>query len=52
MDTDPEGTFDYIWVRGDTVELLTAGIIGNLSKEDDPTIYPSDHYGILARVSF
>ena len=48
MDTDPEGTFDYIWFKGDLLNPINIKIKGDKPKSDDNTIYPSDHYGLIA----
>jgi endonuclease/exonuclease/phosphatase family metal-dependent hydrolase len=50
MDTDGEpGCLDYIWVRGGiTVEACTLAF--DRPAVDDPTLYPSDHLGLQARI--
>jgi endonuclease/exonuclease/phosphatase family metal-dependent hydrolase len=50
MDTDgdPE-CLDYIWVRG-TVRVESARLVFDRPDPEDPTIYPSDHFGIAARL--
>ena len=45
-DTDPPGTFDYIWIRG-TVTPTSATLTGNQCHPNDSTIYPSDHFGLF-----
>jgi len=52
MDTDPDGTFDYIFYKGENVKPLTIKIFGDQAKLDDETIYPSDHYGLVADFEF
>jgi endonuclease/exonuclease/phosphatase family metal-dependent hydrolase len=52
MDADPDGTFDYIWYKGEHVRAVDVKIIGNLPKPGDDTIYPSDHYGLVADFDF
>jgi endonuclease/exonuclease/phosphatase family metal-dependent hydrolase len=52
MDTDPDGTFDYIFYKGDNVKPLAIEIFGDKAKHDDETIYPSDHYGLVANFEF
>eukprot|EP01016_Furgasonia_blochmanni_P050620 TRINITY_DN7849_c0_g1_i3.p2 TRINITY_DN7849_c0_g1~~TRINITY_DN7849_c0_g1_i3.p2 ORF type:complete len:124 (-),score=40.63 TRINITY_DN7849_c0_g1_i3:129-500(-) len=47
MDTDPEGTFDYIWYKGKDIEPVTTKIFGDQCLPGDNTIYPSDHCGIV-----
>jgi endonuclease/exonuclease/phosphatase family metal-dependent hydrolase len=48
MDTDgvPE-CLDYIWVRGE-VRVLSARLAFDRPDPEDPTLYPSDHFGISA----
>jgi len=48
MDTDPEGTFDYVWYRGEDLKPTKIELFGDKPKVDDPTIYPSDHIGLAA----
>jgi endonuclease/exonuclease/phosphatase family metal-dependent hydrolase len=50
MDTDggPE-CLDYIWVRG-TARVESARLAFDRPDPDDSTIYPSDHFGIAARI--
>ena len=50
MDTEGDpNCLDYIWLRGN-VEPLEASLVFNEPDPGDPTLYPSDHFGILARV--
>ena len=50
MDTDGEpGCLDYIWLRG-AVEVDDAMLTFNRPDVDDPTLYPSDHFGLAARI--
>lgn len=50
MDTDgPPGCLDYIWLRG-TVAVTSARLVFDRPHPDDPTLYPSDHLGIAARL--
>jgi endonuclease/exonuclease/phosphatase family metal-dependent hydrolase len=46
MDTDgiPE-CLDYIWVRGD-VRVMSARLAFDRPDPEDPTLFPSDHFGI------
>ncbi|KAM3144278.1 hypothetical protein pb186bvf_003740 [Paramecium bursaria] len=44
MDTDPGGTLDYIWLRGNIVPL-SIKIIGDQKIEEG--VYPSDHMGLV-----
>jgi endonuclease/exonuclease/phosphatase family metal-dependent hydrolase len=50
MDTDggPE-CLDYVWIRGD-VRVISARLVFDRPAVDDPTLYPSDHFGIAARL--
>ena len=50
MDTDGEpGCLDYIWLRG-AIEVDDAMLTFNRPDVDDPTLYPSDHFGLAARI--
>jgi endonuclease/exonuclease/phosphatase family metal-dependent hydrolase len=50
MDTDgPPGCLDYIWIRG-AVEAVSARLAFDRPAVGDPTLYPSDHLGILAEL--
>jgi endonuclease/exonuclease/phosphatase family metal-dependent hydrolase len=50
MDTDgPPGCLDYIWVRG-AVTVKSARLVFDQPHPDDPTLYPSDHLGIAAKL--
>jgi len=50
MDTDGEpGCLDYIWVRG-PITVETASLAFDRPAVDDPTLYPSDHLGLRARI--
>lgn len=44
-------TLDYIFVDG-SVEVLDAGLAFDRPHDDDPSLYPSDHIGVWARVRF
>jgi endonuclease/exonuclease/phosphatase family metal-dependent hydrolase len=51
MDTDGEpGCLDYIWVRG-AIEVEACGLAFDRPAADDPTLYPSDHLGLLATIT-
>eukprot|EP00743_Colponemidia_sp_Colp-15_P003244 GILK01003504.1.p1 GENE.GILK01003504.1~~GILK01003504.1.p1 ORF type:complete len:263 (+),score=25.95 GILK01003504.1:157-945(+) len=52
MDTDPAGTFDYIWFKGDGAVAISALVVGDQPLPTDSTIYPSDHLGIVAELDF
>jgi endonuclease/exonuclease/phosphatase family metal-dependent hydrolase len=50
MDTDGDpDCLDYIWLRG-AVEVDEAFLVFDRADVDDPTLYPSDHRGVAARV--
>lgn len=51
MDTDGEPRcLDYVWVRG-AVAVEEARLAFDRPAAGDPTLYPSDHVGVVARVS-
>jgi endonuclease/exonuclease/phosphatase family metal-dependent hydrolase len=50
MDTDGDpGCLDYVWVRG-RVRVESARLVFDRPAPEDPTLYPSDHVGIAARL--
>jgi endonuclease/exonuclease/phosphatase family metal-dependent hydrolase len=50
MDTDGEpGCLDYIWVAG-AITVRSARLAFDRPAVDDPTLYPSDHRGVLAEL--
>jgi endonuclease/exonuclease/phosphatase family metal-dependent hydrolase len=50
MDTDGEpGCLDYIWVRG-PITVESCRLAFDRPAVDDPTLYPSDHLGLSARI--
>jgi endonuclease/exonuclease/phosphatase family metal-dependent hydrolase len=50
MDTDGEpDCLDYVWLRGD-VAAEDARLAFDRPAVGDPTLYPSDHLGIAARI--
>jgi endonuclease/exonuclease/phosphatase family metal-dependent hydrolase len=50
MDVDGEpGCLDYIWVRG-PIMVESCRLEFDRSAVDDPTLYPSDHFGLSARI--
>ena len=52
MDTDGKpACLDYIWVRGD-VRVASAALVFDRPDADDPTLYPSDHFGLSAHLEF
>jgi endonuclease/exonuclease/phosphatase family metal-dependent hydrolase len=48
-DGDP-GCLDYIWVRG-AIRVLAARLVFDRPAVGDPTLYPSDHLGLVAELS-
>ena len=50
MDTDGDpDCLDYIWLRG-AAQVEEARVVFDRSAVDDPTLYPSDHFGLAARI--
>jgi endonuclease/exonuclease/phosphatase family metal-dependent hydrolase len=50
MDTEgPPGCLDYIWLRG-AIQVRGARLTFDRPAVDDPTLYPSDHLGLVADV--
>ena len=50
MDTDGEpGCLDYIWLRG-PIAAESCRVVFDRQAVDDPTLYPSDHLGLVARL--
>jgi endonuclease/exonuclease/phosphatase family metal-dependent hydrolase len=50
MDVDGEpGCLDYIWVRG-PVEVGGCRVVFDQPAVGDPTLYPSDHFGLSAQI--
>lgn len=50
MDTDGEpDCLDYIWVRG-AVRVVDARLAFDRPHPEDPTLYPSDHFGLSAHL--
>jgi endonuclease/exonuclease/phosphatase family metal-dependent hydrolase len=48
MDTDGDpGCLDYIWVRG-TAAVAAARVVYDRPAVHDRTLYPSDHFGLVA----
>jgi len=48
-DEGEPGCLDYIWLRGPIV-AESSGLAFDRPATDDPTLYPSDHFGLVARV--
>jgi endonuclease/exonuclease/phosphatase family metal-dependent hydrolase len=50
MDTDGDpACLDYIWCRG-LVSVEGARVFGDRAAVGDPTLYPSDHFGLAADI--
>jgi endonuclease/exonuclease/phosphatase family metal-dependent hydrolase len=50
IDTDGHpACLDYIWVRG-AVRVVSARLVFDRPAADDPTLFPSDHFGISAHL--
>ena len=50
MDTDGDpDCLDYVWIRG-AVEVESATLAFDRAAVGDPTLYPSDHFGLAARL--
>jgi endonuclease/exonuclease/phosphatase family metal-dependent hydrolase len=50
MDTDGDpACLDYIWVRGG-VRVKSAQVVFDRSDPHDPTLYPSDHFGLATHL--
>jgi endonuclease/exonuclease/phosphatase family metal-dependent hydrolase len=45
------GAFDYIFVSPGQIRVLEARVAFNRPHPDDPTLYPSDHFGLVARLA-
>jgi len=51
MDTDGDpGCLDYVWLRG-PLRAVASRLAFDRPAADDPTLYPSDHLGLVARVA-
>jgi endonuclease/exonuclease/phosphatase family metal-dependent hydrolase len=51
MDTDGEpGCLDYVWIRG-AVRVARARLAWDRPAVGDPTLYASDHIGLVAELS-
>jgi len=51
MDTDGEpGCLDYIWVRG-PINVEACRVVFDRPAVGDPTLYPSDHFGLVASIT-
>jgi endonuclease/exonuclease/phosphatase family metal-dependent hydrolase len=45
------GTLDYIFVSRGGIRVMEARVAFNRPHADDPALYPSDHFGLLARLA-
>ncbi len=50
FDPDPPGCLDYIFVRG--LHVRECRLAFDRPHPHDPSLYPSDHLGLVARISF
>jgi len=51
IDEDGEpGCLDYIWVRG-PISVQTCRVVFDRPAVGDPTLYPSDHFGLVASIT-
>ena len=49
LDGDPR-CLDYIWIRG-SVQVESAKLAFDRPAVDDETLFPSDHFGLEARLT-
>ncbi|MHB8400224.1 MAG: endonuclease/exonuclease/phosphatase family protein [Candidatus Limnocylindrales bacterium] len=50
IDTDGDpNCLDYIWVRG-AIRIADCRVVFDRPAADDPTLYPSDHFGLAAHL--
>jgi endonuclease/exonuclease/phosphatase family metal-dependent hydrolase len=52
-DNDPneeDVVIDYIFFSSDTLRVIDVSIVADIAHPNDETLYPSDHYGILASI--
>jgi endonuclease/exonuclease/phosphatase family metal-dependent hydrolase len=47
----PPGMFDYIFVSRRGIRVVEARVAFNRPHAEDPTLYPSDHFGLVARLA-
>jgi hypothetical protein len=45
------GAIDYIFLSRGDFQVEKAYLIGDAPAPDDPTLYPSDHFGLCAVLS-
>ena len=51
-DTDPSETFDYIFFKGDSLEVTSAKIAADKCVPGDPTLFASDHFAVAGDFKF
>ena len=51
-DPDPAEPFDYIFFKGDSLELTHADVAANKCVPGDPTLFASDHIAIVGDFKF
>jgi endonuclease/exonuclease/phosphatase family metal-dependent hydrolase len=49
---DQGSVIDYIFFARDNLQAKAASIVANRPHPEDETLYPSDHFGILAAIEF
>ena len=49
MDTDPPGTFDFIFIKG-KCQVVGAEVSGRGARKIDPTIFGSDHMAVVVEI--
>lgn len=45
-------TIDYVFFNNNFLKVTHAKLVGNQPHPDDPTLYPSDHFGVCAEFDF
>ena len=45
-------TIDYIFYSPNSFDITSAKLVGHEPYRDDPTLYPSDHFGVCAEFEF
>ncbi|EQC41995.1 hypothetical protein SDRG_00842 [Saprolegnia diclina VS20] len=50
-DVGDECTLDYIFLKGDSVTVKYVQVVGQTQCGDDSTLFPSDHFGLVARLT-
>ena len=51
-DPDPPACYDYIFFKGENLEVINAEIAGDGPVPGDNTLYASDHKALLADFKF